>query len=119
MPANATPAAQADALAALLDALDIGQIDVISLSAGATSALQLALRHPETVKHLAVLVGNLPGSPTAVVQPSWVKLSNQQLPIWALKTFAPTSSPISLPRAMIAARSRWHHEAPENDGAVP
>jgi pimeloyl-ACP methyl ester carboxylesterase len=47
------------------------------------------LRHPDTVKHLAVLVGNLPGSPTAVVQPFSVKLSNRQLPMWALKTFAP------------------------------
>ena len=91
MPPNATPAAQADALAALLDALDIRQIDVIGLSAGATSALQLALRHPEKVKHLAVLVGNLPGSPTAVVQPSSVKRSNRQLPMWALKTFAPST----------------------------
>jgi pimeloyl-ACP methyl ester carboxylesterase len=91
MPPNATPAAQADALAALLDALDIRQIDVIGLSAGATSALQLSLRHPEKVKHLAVLVGNLPGSPTAVVQPSSVKLLNRQLPMWALKTFAPST----------------------------
>jgi pimeloyl-ACP methyl ester carboxylesterase len=91
MPPNATPAAQADAFAALLDALGISQIDVIALSAGATSALQLALRHPEKVKHLAVLVGNLPGSPTAVVQPLSVKLSNAQLPMWALKTFAPST----------------------------
>ena len=91
MPPNATPQAQADAFAALLDALDIGQIDVIGLSAGATSALQLALRHPERVKHFAVLVGNLPGSPTAVVQPFSVKLSNRQLPMWALKTFVPST----------------------------
>ena len=89
MPPNATPAAQADAFAALLDALDIGRIDVIGLSAGATSALQLALRHPETVKHLVVLVGNLPGSPTAVVQPSSAKRVNRQLVMWALRTFAP------------------------------
>jgi pimeloyl-ACP methyl ester carboxylesterase len=89
MPPNATPAAQADAFAALLDALDIGRIDVIGLSAGATSALQLALRHPEMVKHLVVLVGNLPGSPTAVVQPSSAKRVNRQLVMWALKTFAP------------------------------
>jgi pimeloyl-ACP methyl ester carboxylesterase len=49
---GASPAAQADAFAALLDALDIGQIDVVGLSAGATSALQLALqsnRHRPTV----------------------------------------------------------------------
>src|SRR5687767_14125925 len=88
MPLDATPAHQADALAALLDALDIDQIDVIGESAGATSALQLAFRHPERVKHLAVLVGNLPGSPTAVVQPSWAKRFNRQLPLWALRTFA-------------------------------
>jgi pimeloyl-ACP methyl ester carboxylesterase len=91
MPPNATPAAQADAFAALLDALDIRQVDVIGLSAGATSALQLALRHPQKVKHLAVLVGNLPGSPTAVVQPSSVRRSNGQLPMWALKVFAPST----------------------------
>jgi len=91
MPANATPAAQADTFAALLDALGVRQIDVVALSAGATSALQLALRHPDKVKHLAVLVGNLPGSPTAVVQPFSVKLSNRQLPMWAMKTFAPST----------------------------
>jgi pimeloyl-ACP methyl ester carboxylesterase len=90
MPPNATPAAQADAFAALLDALGIDEIDVIGLSAGATSALQLALRHPEKVKHLAVLAGNLPGSPTAVVQPSWAKLQGQFV-MWALRTFAPST----------------------------
>ena len=89
IPRAATPAHQADALAALRDALDIDRIDVIGESAGATSALQLALRHPERVKHLAVLVGNLPGSPTAVVQPSLAKLFNRQLPLWVLWTFAP------------------------------
>ncbi len=90
MPPDATPAHQADAFAALLDALGIDRIDVIGVSAGATSALQLALRYPERVKHLAVLVGNLPGSPTAVVQPSWAKLFNRQLPLWVLRTFAPS-----------------------------
>jgi pimeloyl-ACP methyl ester carboxylesterase len=92
MPPDATPADQADALAALLDALDIDQIDVIGESAGATSALQLALRHPERVKHLAVLVGNLPGSPTAVVQASWTKRINRQFVMWALRTFAPATT---------------------------
>jgi pimeloyl-ACP methyl ester carboxylesterase len=98
MPPNATPAAQADAFAALLDALDIHQIDVIGFSAGAPSALQLALRHPERVKHLAVLVGNLPGSPTAVVQPSWTRRVNRQFVMWALKTF-----PLSKTARLVAA----------------
>jgi pimeloyl-ACP methyl ester carboxylesterase len=91
MPLDATPAHQADALAALLDAIGIDQIDVIGESAGATSALQLALRHPERVKHLAVLVGNLPGSPTAIVQPSWTKRVNRQFVMWALRTLAPST----------------------------
>jgi pimeloyl-ACP methyl ester carboxylesterase len=91
LPPNATPAAQADAFAALLDALDIGQIDVVGISAGATSALQLALRHPEKVRRLVVLVGNLPGSPTAIVQPSWTKRVNRQFFMWALRTVAPTT----------------------------
>jgi pimeloyl-ACP methyl ester carboxylesterase len=55
MPPKATPAAQADAFAALLDTLNIDRIDVVGVSAGATSALQLALRHPRRVKHRAVL----------------------------------------------------------------
>jgi pimeloyl-ACP methyl ester carboxylesterase len=91
LPLNATPAQQADAFVALLDALGIDRIDVIGVSAGATSALQLALRHPERVKHLAVLVGNLPGSPTAVAQPSSAKLFNRQLPLWVLRTLAPST----------------------------
>jgi pimeloyl-ACP methyl ester carboxylesterase len=92
MPPDATPAVQADAFAALLDALDIRQIDVIGFSAGVPSALQLALRHPGRVKHLALLVANLPGSPTAVVQPSWTKRINRQFVMWALRTFAPSTT---------------------------
>jgi pimeloyl-ACP methyl ester carboxylesterase len=90
LPPGATPAAQADAFAALLDRLGIDQIDVIGLSAGATAALQLALRHPGRVKHLAILVGNLPGSPTAVVQPRSAKYQRQFV-MWALRTFAPST----------------------------
>ena len=89
MPPEATPAAQADALAALLGALGIREIDVIGISAGATSALQLALRHPERVKHLVVISGNLPGGRTAVVQPAWARIFYADLSMWALKVFAP------------------------------
>ena len=53
--------------------------------------LQLALRHPERVKHLVVLSGNLPGSPTAVVQPSWARFLNRQVPLWLMKTFLPST----------------------------
>ena len=46
LPDDAAPAAQADAHAALLDALKIERTPVIGLSAGGPSALQFALRHP-------------------------------------------------------------------------
>lgn len=62
MPAGATPAMQADAFAELLDALGIEDLDVVGFSAGSTSALQLALRHPVRVRHLIVMSGAWPGS---------------------------------------------------------
>jgi len=91
MPTDATPADQADVFMRLLDALGIAEVDVVGLSAGATSALELALRHPERVRCLVVLSGNLPGSSTAVVQPSWARMLNRQLPMWVLKVFAPST----------------------------
>ena len=51
-----TPAAQADAHAALLDELNIDRVDVLAASAGAPSAIELALRHPGRVSSLVLLV---------------------------------------------------------------
>ena len=47
MPKDASPAAQGDAYAALLDVLDIPEVIVVAASAGTPSALQFAIRHPE------------------------------------------------------------------------
>lgn len=90
IPPAATLADQADAFAALLDRLGIDRIDVIGISAGATSALQLALRHAERVKHLVILSGNLPGSPTAVKQPRVARLLFADPPLWAIKVLTPS-----------------------------
>jgi pimeloyl-ACP methyl ester carboxylesterase len=46
LPANATPVAQADAYACLLDTLNIPRVAVVGSSAGAFSCVQFALRHP-------------------------------------------------------------------------
>lgn len=62
MPVGATPAMQADAFAELLDALGIDQLDVVAFSAGSTSALQFALRHPGRIRHLVVMSGDWPGA---------------------------------------------------------
>jgi len=54
-PADASPMAQADAHACLLDALKLGRVAVIGGSAGAPSAMQLCLRHPERCSALVLL----------------------------------------------------------------
>ncbi len=56
MPLDATPAAQADAHVCLLDALGITQAAVAGGSAGGPSALQMAIRHPDRVSALVLLV---------------------------------------------------------------
>jgi 2-hydroxy-6-oxonona-2,4-dienedioate hydrolase len=56
LPVDASAAAQADAHACLLDALGIERAAVIGASAGAPSALQLAIRHPERVAKLVLMV---------------------------------------------------------------
>ena len=56
MPVDASPAAQADAHVCLLDALGITKAAVAGGSAGAPSALQMAIRHPERVSALVLLV---------------------------------------------------------------
>lgn len=55
-PDDASIAAQADAHAALLDHLQIAKAVVMGMSAGAPSAIELALRHPERVAALILLV---------------------------------------------------------------
>lgn len=56
LPADASPAAQADAHACLLDALGVARAAVVGGSAGAPSAMQFALRHPERISALALVV---------------------------------------------------------------
>ncbi|MDB5914408.1 MAG: alpha/beta hydrolase [Ramlibacter sp.] len=56
MPADGSPAAQADAHVCLLDALGIGRAAVLGASAGAPSAMQMAIRHPARTSALVLLV---------------------------------------------------------------
>jgi 2-hydroxy-6-oxonona-2,4-dienedioate hydrolase len=55
-PADASPEAQADAHVCLLDALGIDRAAVMGVSAGGASALQMAIRHPERVSALVLVV---------------------------------------------------------------
>lgn len=56
LPSDASPPAQADAHACLLDALHIPRAAVAGASAGAPSAMQFALRYPERTSALVLLV---------------------------------------------------------------
>ena len=55
-PDDASPAHQADTLADLLDHLGIDRLPVVGGSAGALTAAEFALRHPDRCSHLGLLV---------------------------------------------------------------
>jgi pimeloyl-ACP methyl ester carboxylesterase len=59
LPQDASPAAQADAFACLLDALNLSRIPVVGISAGAPSSVQFALRHSDRVSALVLLAPGL------------------------------------------------------------
>src|SRR5687767_3217638 len=56
LPADASPAAQADAHACLLDKLGIERAAIVGVSAGAPSTMQFALRHPQRTAAMVLLV---------------------------------------------------------------
>ena len=79
MPTDASAAAQADAHVCLLDALGIAQAAMMGGSAGAPSALQMAIRRPDRVSALALLVPRtykpLTQPDSAPPLPPWVEAS--------------------------------------------
>jgi pimeloyl-ACP methyl ester carboxylesterase len=78
LPADASPAAQADAHACLLDALGIPRAAILGASAGAPSSMQFALRHPERCAALVLLVpaayAPRPGGAPPLKTPAWTGL---------------------------------------------
>ena len=85
LPLDASAAAQADAHACLLDVLGIPRVAVMAASAGAPSAMQFALRHPERCRALVLLVpaayAPRPGGASAVTPPM------KAMPAWARYLF--------------------------------
>ena len=83
MPADASAAAQADAHVCLLDALGLHRAAVMGGSAGAPSALQMAIRHPDRVSALILLVPLTYKPPTqadsAAPIPAWVEATMTRL----------------------------------------
>ncbi len=65
-----------DDLAALLDHLKTGPVDVLGWSDGGIEALLLGIRHPEKVKKIAAMAANLnPG--TDAVYPETSAMANR------------------------------------------
>jgi len=98
VPPDASPAAQAEAHAALLEALGIPKAIVLGVSAGARSAVELALRRPERVAALILMVPGLyaPESPVSI-EPSrgsrfafWTVNAGGDFAWWAAMKMAPS-----------------------------
>lgn len=101
LPADATPAGQADAHVCLLDHLGIERVAVIAHSAGAPSAIQLVLRHPERVAALVLVGPAAPGpGPMAPPRPLMRALFLTDALFWFLATFFPSSLPIGVPKGL-------------------
>lgn len=60
LPAGATTSAQADAYATLLDALDVQQADLVTLSAGSMTGIRFAGEHADRVRRLVLESPMLP-----------------------------------------------------------
>jgi pimeloyl-ACP methyl ester carboxylesterase len=88
LPDGATAADQAEAFVALLDHLGLRQVDVMAISAGTSAAVQLALRHPERVRHLVLSSANFPGSGTAQAPPEWARVFYSDPAMWLMKVLA-------------------------------
>jgi 2-hydroxy-6-oxonona-2,4-dienedioate hydrolase len=88
MPPDASFAAQADAFADLLDALNISKVIVMGFSFGGPAALQFVLRHPDRSSALVMSMAvshNLPSN-NAVNQIMFQAVFRSDFGIWLLST---------------------------------
>ncbi|HVX74685.1 MAG TPA: alpha/beta hydrolase [Bradyrhizobium sp.] len=98
IPQDGSAAAQADAHAALLSYLNVSKAAVIGASAGARSAIELALRHPDRVTALVLISPSTyaPSRPVAVETSRgsrlvfWLVNRGADFVWWAAETIAPS-----------------------------
>jgi pimeloyl-ACP methyl ester carboxylesterase len=92
VPEDATPAAQADAYAALLDALEIPQAAIVAISGGGASALEFALRHPDRCRALVMISAVSQPPPEkqgpGVVFVTNLVLNNADFLFWLIETIS-------------------------------
>jgi 2-hydroxy-6-oxonona-2,4-dienedioate hydrolase len=113
LPRDTSPAAQAEAHAALLSELHVARAVVLGVSAGAPSSVDLALRHPNKVAALILLVPGLfsPTNPVSIKESRgnkftlWVVNAGGGFAWWAAEKIAPPMLIrfVSVPPAVVAA----------------
>jgi pimeloyl-ACP methyl ester carboxylesterase len=120
MPADASVERQADAHACLLDYLGVERAVVMGHSAGSTSAIQLALRHPERVSALVLVVPNAPGPELALPPKPLIRaLFQSDVVFWFLATYAPAFLPIRPPDGLELTPEQRQEMATLIDGLLP
>ena len=112
LPADASPAAQADAHACLLDALEIERVAVLGVSAGAPSSMQFALRHPQRTNAMVLLVPlayaprETPYEPSPLAMLVFEKALKSDFLFWAAIKAAPSvvvKTVLATPPEVVAA----------------
>lgn len=122
VPDDASPEAQADAHACLLDALGIGRVAVLGASAGALSAMQLCIRHPQRCDALVLLVPAAytppeAGRPVRVARPLRFAFEHalaSDFALWATTRVAPGL----LARTMLGTPMTVYHDASDGQRAA-
>ncbi len=120
IPRDAFPAAQADAHAALLAELSVPKAIVLGVSAGARSAVELAIRHPNRVAALILMVPGTysPTSPVSVEESRgsefafWLVNNGADFAWWATEKVAPSVLIrfIGVPPELVAASAKPDQE---------
>lgn len=113
MPPDATPSAEADIWACFLDALGIRKLPVVTMSAGAAPAVQLAIRHPDRVTALVLITPGLYAPKPLAKRPSAFAAALTTLflrfdfPIWFALKVAPATvyTLVAVPPSIVPKQS--------------
>ena len=101
LPKKSSPKVQADTFAVLLDRLGIEKVYMFGNSAGGTSAIQFALRHPNRCAGLILLSSNVPSKETLPPKPVIRMIFGSNYLYWKIvSTFNKTMLSMFIPKSV-------------------